>query len=179
MGSQVSSIQSADTSDLCRGTGYHKVENVSATGTYRGAAAAAGWATLLVSSLYTNTSRVSTVNAVYTIACPTEHLLYQCSYLRAEPATTTRECDRQTDTQTHLSWLVPVEKSTERVRGNEPVTQTRSSFVESSSQEPWYYHYCFPLVPNSWSSSNTWERETWDQRVNRCDDIYLHMVALI
>ena len=47
--------------------GYHKVQNVSATGTYRGAAAAAaGWATLLVSSLYTNTSRVSTVNAVYT-----------------------------------------------------------------------------------------------------------------
>ena len=36
---------------------------MSATGTYRGAAAAAGWATLLVSSLYTNTSRVSTVNA--------------------------------------------------------------------------------------------------------------------
>ena len=25
------------------------------------------------------------MNAVYTIACPTEHLLYQCSYLRAEP----------------------------------------------------------------------------------------------
>ena len=37
---------------------------MSATGTYRGAAAAAaGWATLLVSSLYTNISRVSTVNA--------------------------------------------------------------------------------------------------------------------
>ena len=72
---------------------------MSATGTYRAAAAAAaGWATLLVSSLYTNTSRVSTVNAVYTIACPTEHLLYQCSYLRAEPATSTRECDRHTNT---------------------------------------------------------------------------------
>ena len=78
---------------------------MSATGTYRGAAAAAGWATLLVSSLYTNTSRVSTVNAVYTIACPTEHLLYQCSYLRAEPATTTRECDRQTDRHTNTPQL--------------------------------------------------------------------------
>ena len=74
---------------------------MSATGTYRGAAA--GWATLLVSSLYTNTSRVSTVNAVYTIACPTKHLLYQFSYVRAEPATTTRECDRQTDTHKHTS----------------------------------------------------------------------------
>ena len=77
---------------------------MSATGTYRGAAAA-GWATLLVNSLYTNTSRVSTVNAVHTIACPTEHLFYQFSYLRAEPATTTRECDRRTDTQTHLSCM--------------------------------------------------------------------------
>ena len=117
--SQEDGTQVLQQGDLVWVWGYHKVQNVSATGTYRGAAA--GWDTLLVSSLYTNTSRVSTVNAVYTIACPTEHLLYQCSYLRAEPATTTRECDRQTDTQTHLSWLVPVEKSTERVRGNEPV----------------------------------------------------------
>ena len=88
--------------DLVWVCGYHKVQNVSATGTYRGAAAA-GWATLLVSSLYTNTSRVSTVNAVYTIACPTEHLLYQCGYLRAEPATTTR--DRQTHKHTSTDWF--------------------------------------------------------------------------
>ena len=107
---------------------------MSATGTYRGAAAAAGWATLLVSSLYTNTSRVSTVNAVHTIACPMEHLLYQTLELSLQQL---RESvtDRQTHKHTSADWFL-VEKSTERVRGNEPVTQTRSSFVESSSQEP-------------------------------------------
>ena len=72
------------------------------------------------------------------------------------------QTDRHTNTPQLHDWFHAVEKSTERKRAS--ITQTRSSFVESSSQEPWYYHYCFPLVPNSWSSSNVHLRERHEIR---------------
>ena len=140
--------------------GYHKVQNVSATGTYRGAAA--GWDTLLVSSLYTNTSRVSTVKVLCTCLRNTSSTSVATLELSLQQLRESVTDSGHTNTPQLHDWFHAVEKSTERKRAS--ITQTRSSFVESSSQEPWYYHYCFPLVPNSWSSSNVHLRERHEIR---------------
>ena len=177
--SQEDGTQVLQQGDLVWVWGYHKVQNVSATGTYRGAAA--GWDTLLVSSLYTNTSRVSTVNAVYTIAClrntsSTSVATLELSLQQLRESVT----DRQTDTQhTSTAWLVPCSREVNW----EETSQYNSNKIKLC-REQLSGTLILPLLLPSCTKQliiqqRTLERETWDQRVNRCDDIYLHMVALI